>query len=213
MWYYPPVNKREHWENVYQTKRETDVSWYQPHLERSLDLILRTGVGTDAHIIDVGGGASTLVDDLLARGFRNITVVDIAAEPLEVAKKRLGTHASDVEWRVGDITSMEFESESFDVWHDRAVFHFLTSEADRKRYLERVCFALKRGGFVVLATFGPKGPEKCSGLPVKRYGADQLHGIFGSAFRLVAHAEETHRTPWGSEQEFVYCLCMRDGVC
>ena len=207
------MNKREHWENVYQTKRETDVSWYQPHLERSLDLILRTGVGPGAHILDVGGGASTLVDDLLARGFRNITVVDIAAEPLEVAKTRLGVRARDVEWRVGDITSMELESESFDVWHDRAVFHFLTSEADRKRYIEQVCCALKRGGFVVLATFGPEGPEKCSGLPVKRYHADELHDAFGAAFRMVAHTEEMHRTPWGTEQEFVYCLCMREGVC
>ena len=207
------MSKREHWENVYQTKRETDVSWYQPHLERSLDLIVRTGIGYDAHIVDVGGGASTLVDDLLARGFRHITVIDIAGESLDVARKRLGDRAREVEWRVGDVTAMEFAAESVDVWHDRAVFHFLTGDAERSAYIERVCCALKRGGFVVLATFGPEGPEHCSGLPVKRYGAEQLQETFGGAFRLVAHSQETHRTPWGSEQEFIYCLCMREGVC
>ncbi len=211
MCYHDRVTKREHWEKVYQTKSANDVSWYQPHLDRSLDLILRTGVGPDARIIDVGGGASTLVDDLLARGFHHLTVVDIASEALDVARRRLGDRARDVDWRVGDVTTMDFESESFDLWHDRAVFHFLTNEADRKAYLERVCCAVKRGGHVVLATFGPGGPEKCSGLPVVRYGADELHAAFGDAFRLVDHVEERHRTPWGSEQEFVYCLACAKG--
>jgi len=207
------VTKREHWEKVYQTKSETDVSWYRPHLERSLELILRTGVGPDAHILDVGGGASTLVDDLLARGFRHVTVIDIAQTALDAAQKRLGDRARDVEWRVGDITTLDLPSDSIDVWHDRAVFHFLTTEADRKAYIERVCWAVKRGGHVVLATFGPEGPEKCSGLPVVRYAPEALHAAFGDAFRMVEHIDERHRTPWGTEQEFVYCLCVKENVC
>jgi len=207
------MTKREHWEKVYRTKRETDVSWYQPHLDRSLDLILRTGVGPDAHILDVGGGASTLVDDLLARGFRHVTVIDIAEAALDAAKKRLADRARDVEWRVGDITTLDLPSDSIDVWHDRAVFHFLTSETDRKAYIERVCCAVKRGGHVVLATFGPEGPEKCSGLPVVRYAPEALHAAFGDAFRMVEHFDERHRTPWGTEQEFVYCMCVKEDEC
>jgi ubiquinone/menaquinone biosynthesis C-methylase UbiE len=207
------MSKREHWEKIYQTRNETDVSWYLPHLQRSLDLILRTGIGPDAHIIDVGGGASTLVDDLVDHGFRHVTVVDIAQAPLDAAAKRLGERAKQVTWRVGDITTLDFSRDSFDVWHDRAVFHFLTSETDRKGYLERVCCAVRKGGFVVLATFGPEGPEKCSGLPVIRYSAGKLHAAFGPAFRLVEHVEERHHTPWGTEQEFVYCLCARESEC
>jgi SAM-dependent methyltransferase len=207
------MSKRDHWEKVYQTKRETDVSWYRPHLERSLELILKTGVGRDAHIVDAGGGASTLVDDLLAHGFRRVTVVDIAQASLAAAKKRLGERAREVEWRVGDITTLDFPPDSIDVWHDRAVFHFLTNEADRKAYIERMRSAVKPGGFVVLATFGPEGPEKCSGLPVVRYSPDALHDEFGDALRMVEHLDETHRTPWGVDQEFVYCMCVREGEC
>ena len=204
---------REHWEKVYQTRRETEVSWYQPHLQRSIDLILRTGAGPETRIIDVGGGASTLVDDLLARGFRHITVVDIAASALDAARARLGARAGEVTWLVGDVTTIDLPVDAFDVWHDRAVFHFLISEADRSAYLERLCSAVKKGGHVVMATFGPQGPEKCSGLPVVRYSADQVHAAFGDAFRLIEHEEERHRTPWGTEQEFVYCLCVRDRAC
>ena len=199
--------KREHWEKVYQTKNETDVSWYQPHLQRSLGLILGTGIGLDARIVDIGGGASTLVDDLLDRGFRRVTVVDIAQAPLDTAKTRLGERATRVTWQVGDVTTLSFPRDSFDLWHDRAVFHFLTSDVDRRAYLERVCCAVRKGGYVVLATFGPGGPEKCSGLPVVRYSASELHAAFGAAFRLVDHLVERHHTPWGAEQEFVYCLC------
>jgi len=207
------VSGREHWEKVYQTRRETEVSWYQPHLQRSIDLILRTGAGPETRIIDVGGGASTLVDDLLARGFRHITVVDIAASALDAARARLGARAGEVTWLVGDVTTLDLPVDAFDVWHDRAVFHFLISEADRSAYLERLCSAVKKGGHVVMATFGPQGPEKCSGLPVVRYSADQVHAAFGDAFRLIEHEEERHRTPWGTEQEFVYCLCVRDRAC
>jgi ubiquinone/menaquinone biosynthesis C-methylase UbiE len=207
------MSNGEHWEKVYRTRNESDVSWYQPHLQRSLDLILHAGVGPDTRIIDVGGGASTLVDDLVARGFRHVTVVDIAKAPLDAAKERLGESAKQVTWQVGDVTTIDFPRDSFDLWHDRAVFHFLTSEADRKAYLERVCCAVRKGGHVVLATFGPEGPETCSGLPVIRYSAGELHAAFGPAFRLVEHVEERHHTPWGTEQEFVYCLCARENDC
>lgn len=207
------MSNREHWEKVYQTKNETDVSWYQPHLQRSLDLILHTGIGRDARIVDIGGGASTLVDDLLDRGFHFITVVDIAQAPLDAAKKRLGERAEQVNWLVGDVTTLDFPRDAFDLWHDRAVFHFLNSEAARKAYLDRVCCSVRKGGHIVLATFGPEGPEKCSGLPVIRYSAAEVHATFGDAFRLVEHVEEQHHTPWGTEQEFVYCLCVRESEC
>ena len=142
-----------------------------------------------------------------------ITVVDIAASALDAARARLGARAGEVTWLVGDVTTIDLPVDAFDVWHDRAVFHFLTSEADRSAYLERLCSAVKKGGHVVMATFGPQGPEKCSGLPVVRYSADQVHAAFGDAFRLIEHEEERHRTPWGTEQEFVYCLCVRDRAC
>lgn len=207
------MSKREHWEKVHQTKSASDVSWYQPHLARSLELILRTGVGPDAHILDVGGGASTLVDDLLARGFRHVTVIDIAQSALDAAMKRLGDRAREVEWRVGDITTLDLPSDSVDMWHDRAVFHFLTTEAERRAYIERVCCAVKPGGHVVVATFGPEGPEKCSGLACVRYAPESLHAEFGDAFRMIEHFDEHHRTPWGTEQEFVYCLCVKERAC
>ena len=207
------MSRREYWEKIYGNQKGNDVSWYQPRLQRSLDLILSTGIGPDARIIDVGGGTSTLVDDLVDRGFRHVTVVDIAEAPLDAAQKRLGERASQVAWQVGDVTALDFPRDSFDLWHDRAVFHFLTSDVDRKAYLERVCCAVRQGGHVVLATFGPQGPEQCSGLPVVRYSAGELHAAFGPAFRLVEHVEERHRTPWGTEQEFVYCLCTREREC
>jgi ubiquinone/menaquinone biosynthesis C-methylase UbiE len=205
--------ERGHWDRVYQSKDATHVSWYRPRLDQSIDLITRTGIGPDAAIADVGGGASTLVDDLLDRGFRNLTVVDISAAPLEATKHRLGARAAQVTWRVGDVTTMDFPAHAFDLWHDRAVFHFLTDEGDRRAYIERVCRSVRQGGFVIVATFGPHGPEKCSGLPVAHYSADELHHAFGGAFRLLEHRVEQHHTPWGAEQEFVYCLCAREQAC
>lgn len=205
--------ERGHWEKVYGSKEPTEVSWYRPHLEQSLDLILRTGVGHDASIIDVGGGASTLVDDLLDRGFHDVTVLDIAEQALDVARRRLGPRAAGAKWLVGDITAMDLPADAYDVWHDRAVFHFLTDEAARRAYIARVCRSVRKGGFVIVATFGPEGPEKCSGLPVARYSADGLHDAFGAAFRLLEHREEHHHTPFGTEQEFVYCLCAKSDPC
>lgn len=195
-----------HWNSVYSTKAPDAVSWYSPHLDTSLQLIKRVASKWPT-IIDVGGGESTLVDDLLAEGYRYLTVLDISAEAIEVAKKRLGVLATYINWRVADITKADLPRNYYDVWHDRAVFHFLTNEDDRRAYVERVAFSMKPGGHVIVATFGPEGPTECSGLDVVRYDADSLHAEFGKAFRLLKSRTEVHKTPWGAEQQFLYCLC------
>jgi len=199
--------KTAHWEGVYGRKKADEVSWYRPHLERSLEFIDRALLPRDAHILDVGAGASTLVDDLLDRGFSNVSVLDLSAAALEVAKRRLGARAERVRWLVGDIARFELPVAAFDFWHDRAVFHFLREEEDRCRYVAAVRRALKPGGHIVVATFGPGGPERCRGLEVSRYDADSLHDEFGTEFAKVASATELHRTPSGGTQEFVYCFC------
>ena len=201
------MDAREHWEGIYGRKASDQVSWYRPHLERSLAFIERAAVPPDGAIIDVGGGASTLVDDLLARGHRDLTVLDLAATAIEVARARLGARAGDVRWIVGDVTRVELPRHAYDYWHDRAVFHFLRDADERRRYVAAVRHALKPGGHVLVATFGPDGPERCSGLDVVRYSADGLHAEFGGEFLKVDGATERHTTPWGGEQEFVYCYC------
>jgi SAM-dependent methyltransferase len=201
--------RRRHWEQVYTTKPATGVSWYAPHLERSLELIERAAGGRDARIIDVGGGASTLVDDLLDRGYRALTVLDLSEQALDVAKARLGARARDVTWLAADATTVALPDAAYDVWHDRAVFHFLVDRRARERYVARVLRAVRPGGHVIVATFGLQGPERCSGLDVVRYDADALHGEFGEPVVKVDSVREVHRTPWGSEQEFVYCFCLR----
>lgn len=200
-----------HWDDIYGRKGADAVSWYRPHLERSLEFITATGLPSDAALIDVGAGASTLVDDLLTRGFSNLTVLDLSEAAIETAKKRLGPRADSVRWSVGDITKVELPEAAYDFWHDRAVFHFLREPAARRRYVDAVRRALKPGGHVLVATFGPQGPERCSGLDVVRYDADGLHGEFGGEFRKVSNATELHTTPWGSEQQFVYCYCRWKG--
>ena len=205
------VDPKLHWEAVYRTKKPTEVSWYRPHLETSLELIEATGAARDAAIIDVGAGESTLIDDLLVRGYSNLYAVDLSATALDVAKRRLGEDAAKVHWLCGDVLSFCFEREQFDVWHDRAVFHFLTETADRATYVRQVSRAVKAGGHVIVATFGPEGPSKCSGLEVMRYDPDALHDEFGVAFRLVEHRTELHQTPTGSTQQFTYCYCRVSG--
>lgn len=203
------MNIRTHWDEVYATKAAQSVSWYQPHAALSLDLIRRTGAGRDAAVIDVGGGASTLVDDLLADGYRHLTVLDLSAEALAIARQRLGAPADAVRWIAGDVTTVPLPDSHFDVWHDRAVFHFLTEPAQRRAYVQQVMRAVKPGGHVIVATFAPDGPLQCSGLPVMRYSADSLHGEFGAAFRLLEHRDEEHRTPAGKVQHFIYCHCLK----
>jgi len=160
------MTSKDHWESIYERKAPDQVSWYRPHLERSLDFIHGAGLASDAAIIDVGGGASTLVDDLLARGYTNVTVLDISASAIDAAKARLGERANMVRWLVADVTELDIGVSSFDFWHDRAVFHFLRNPADRRRYVAAVRRAVKSGGHVLVATFGPEGPERCSDLDV-----------------------------------------------
>ena len=198
---------REHWESVYEHKGPSQVSWYRAHLEHSLRFIEGAGLGRDAAIIDVGGGASTLVDDLLARGYLDVTVLDISSKAMESAKARLGDRAEAVKWLVADITQAELRTNAYDFWHDRAVFHFLRDEEDRRRYVSAVKRSLKPGGHILVATFGPDGPTRCSGLDVMRYGPEELHAEFGGAFQKVGSLTEVHSTPWGAEQQFVYCHC------
>jgi SAM-dependent methyltransferase len=201
------MSEREHWDQVYERRAPDQVSWYRPHLERSLALVEQAKLPPDAAILDVGGGASTLVDDLLDRGYSRVTVLDISPKAIECAKARLCPRAESVTWLEGDVTRLELPAAEFDFWHDRAVFHFLRDEEARRRYVAAARHALKPGGQIVVATFGPHGPERCSGLEVMRYDADQIHGQFGGAFRKLAGFTELHQTPSGAEQEFVYCLC------
>ena len=201
---------KTHWEKVYATKAPDQVSWYRPHLEMSLSLIERAAGGVSASIIDVGGGESTLVDDLLARGYQNITVLDLSQAAIDVTKKRLKEAADRVHWITADVTTVELEPGAYDIWHDRAVFHFLTSMEKRLAYVNAVARAVKRGGHVIVSTFGLEGPTKCSGLEVMRYDADSLHRQFDSRFRLVESSKELHHTPFGTTQQFLYCCCRID---
>lgn len=201
------MDTKMHWENVYTTKAPDGVSWYCPHLETSLALIERVAAAHSASIIDVGGGESTLVDDLLLRGYRNITVLDVSQTAIEVTKRRLGPAAEQVRWLVADVTEIELESRAYDLWHDRAVFHFLTAPERRIAYIRQAARAVKPGGHVIVSTFGPEGPTKCSGLEVTRYDAESLHREFGTQFRFVESSMEQHHTPFGTTQQFLYCCC------
>lgn len=204
------MTTKAHWENVYQTKAVDEVSWYRPHLETSLRLIEYAAPDRDSAIIDVGGGEATLVDDLVGRGYRHVTVLDISPAAIEVAKGRLGPAGASVHWITGDITAVDLEAARYDVWHDRAVFHFLTSADDRAAYVRQVARSVRLGGHVIVATFGLDGPDKCSGLDVVRYDAENLHGEFGPKFRLLDSVTELHETPWGTPQRFVYCFCRME---
>ncbi|HEY9267898.1 MAG TPA: class I SAM-dependent methyltransferase [Methylotenera sp.] len=203
------MDQKQYWEQIYTTKAADNVSWFQKHAGQSLGLIHDTGLGKDAAVIDVGSGASTLVDDLVAAGFKDLTVLDLSSAALEVAKQRLGNDANSIHWMVGDITKAELPQNRFDIWHDRAVFHFLTDLAERQAYVKQVMRAVRPNGHVIIATFAEDGPEKCSGLPVMRYSAEALHAEFGKAFNLVKHSNEMHHTPFGTEQHFTYCYCRK----
>lgn len=201
------MEPKSHWESVYQTKSPEAVSWYAPHLKTSLAYIQRTALPFTASLIDVGGGEATLVDDLLDANYQHVSVLDISAKALEVSQQRLGPRADKVGWMTADVLTFPFERASFDVWHDRAVFHFLTNENERQQYVRQALRALRPGGYAIVGTFGPDGPQQCSGLPVVRYEPDQLHGEFGPRFTLVESSFDQHTTPWGAQQQFVYCFC------
>ena len=203
------MKHKYHWETVYSEKGAEAVSWYQPHADMSLALIGDTGVSRDAPVIDVGGGASTLIDDLLSEGYADLSVLDLSRSALDLAQARLGTRAERVKWIEADVTTVELPENHFDVWHDRAVFHFLISAAHRSAYVANVMRALKPSGHLIMATFAEDGPTSCSGLPVMRYSPAQLHAEFGSGFELIRHEREEHVTPGGTAQRFVYCYFRR----
>jgi len=203
------MNTKTHWETIHQTKTPSQVSWYQEHSLLSLQFITNTGVDKSGRIIDIGGGISTLVDDLLANGYENVSVLDISAASLHTAQQRLGSQAQKVNWIEADITQAQLPSQFYDVWHDRAVFHFLMNAEDRQKYVETVRHSVKQGCHVIVATFAPDGPQKCSGLEVVRYSEDSLHNEFGDDFEVVDSTRETHHTPFGTDQKFVYCYCRK----
>jgi len=205
------ASTRSHWEDVYATRGETDVSWYQPHSLRSLDMIAAAAPDHGASIIDIGGGASTLVDDLLARGYTDVSVLDLSDTAVAKAKARLGTAARTVSWLVADITRWT-PPRSYQVWHDRAVFHFLTETGPQDDYLAALASGTHPGSAVIMATFALDGPERCSGLPVQRYSPPSLAKRLGPGFTLVDQAAETHKTPTGSEQRFQYSLFRREAI-
>ena len=204
------MNAKSHWEDVYRSKAPDQVSWYRPHLDVSLRLIAAAAPDRRSALIDVGGGESTLVDDLVAHGYADVSVLDISEAAIAVARARLGEAAAAVDWIAGDITACDLAPNRYDLWHDRAVFHFLTDAAQRAVYVRQVARAVKPGGHVIVATFGPEGPEKCSGLDIVRYDPDGLHGEFGARFQLLEHLTEVHQTPWGAPQQFLYCFCRKD---
>jgi SAM-dependent methyltransferase len=205
------ADKKAHWEEVYAARGPAEMSWHQADPRLSLALIDATGAGSDASLIDVGGGASTLVDHLLDAGHRSITVLDIAEGAIQQARARLGERADTVTWLVQDI-SAGLPGRHYDIWHDRAVFHFLTDAGDRRRYLAALRQALRPGGHLILATFAPDGPTQCSGLRVMRYSRESLSETLGGHFRLVESLAEAHRTPRGALQHFVYCRYTRNAA-
>lgn len=198
------MSSRSHWEEIYRTKSPGQTSWYAPHLRTSLDWICEAIPDRAAQIIDVGGGESTLVDDLVSAGYRDVTVLDVAEAAIEKTRVRLGASGSGVGWIAGDVTEIVLPEGKFKLWHDRAVFHFLTEPEPRAAYLRQLTSALRHGGHLILATFGPEGPQKCSGLPVRRYNADLLNQELGPRFRLEKSAIIDHQTPFGTAQQFLY---------
>jgi SAM-dependent methyltransferase len=201
------MNRAEHWEQVYQTKGPEQVSWFQAEARLSRQLIESQAPARSSAIIDIGAGASTLVDGLLDTEYSALTVLDLSPAALQLARSRLGDRASRVDWRAADILEASLEPLAFDVWHDRAVFHFLTADADRRRYVAQVQRAVRPGGLVIVATFAEDGPLRCSGLEVARYSPTQLHAEFGAGFALLESHRELHTTPSGATQAFTYCVC------
>jgi SAM-dependent methyltransferase len=197
-----------HWEGVYSSKGEREVSWFQESPEASIELIGLVGAKPDAAIIDIGGGASRLVDALLARGFENLTVLDLSEAALEKARSRLGSDARNVRWIATDVTSW-LPDAKYDVWHDRAAFHFLTKRDEQQAYVDCLKEALRPGGYAIIGTFALDGPEKCSGLSVARQSPETMVALLGPGFHLVDARRHEHTTPWQSVQKFQFCTFRR----
>lgn len=202
------ADTKAHWDAIYATKEVTQVSWYQPHATHSLRLIQRHAPDRETPILDVGSGATALVGDLLQAGYRRLTVLDVSATAVGIAQQRLAERAAGVTWLVADVTTVALPAASVSAWHDRAVFHFLADADDRRRYLDILRDAVAPGGVVIMATFAPDGPTQCSGLDVVRYDPQDLHAVLGPGFELLETADETHLTPGGGEQKFIY-VCSR----
>ena len=208
------MHTKDHWDKIYATKDVDSVSWYAPHLDKSLALIEAICPDKTTAIVDIGAGESTLVDDLLSRGYQDLSVLDISQAAIEFTKQRLAglgglgslsEKSKQVNWHVGDITRYDFGAKQFDLWHDRAVFHFLTDPDARASYINTLRRSVKPGGHVLMATFGPDGPLQCSGLDVVRYNQTQLQQVLGDGFKLLGSELTTHLTPMGSEQQFLHC--------
>jgi SAM-dependent methyltransferase len=206
-----PLSTERHWDRVYATKPAESLSWYRPHASRSIEL-LESVANRNSRVIDVGGGASTLVDDLLERGWRDLHVLDISAEALDISRRRLGAAAEQVKWLQADITRVALPPAGFDVWHDLGAFHFLTDRESRAAYVEQLRRSLRPDGHVLIAVFGRHGPRHCGGLPVLRFSAETLVAELGPAFRPVRIVEYVHRTPTGSLQPFVHCHCVKQST-
>jgi SAM-dependent methyltransferase len=202
------MTDREHWDEIYRSKPPSETSWHTPHLDRSLALIRKSVPDRSSAIIDIGAGRSTLVDDLLADGYSDVTVLDLSGEAIEASRQRLGDAAGTVCWLAGDITRIELDRDRYELWHDRAAFHFLVEAEQRRAYVRQLSKALMPGGHAVIATFGPQGPERCSGLATRRYDADLLQAQLDPDFRLIESAIENHQTPLGVAQQFLYCHFM-----
>ncbi len=204
------MDRKTHWETIFAQKQPEGLTWYQEYPRLSLQLIEKTGVTADGRIIDVGGGTSFLVDYLLTAGFRNVTVLDISDKALALNQERLGDKAQQVTWISDDVTTAQLLPNHYDVWHDRAVFHFLTDPKDRQLYREAVLRSLRPGGHLIVSTFAFDGPEKCSGLDVVRYGEEDIQAAFGDEFDLLLCIDEDHHTPWDTTQKFTYFHLRRN---
>ena len=202
------MEPREHWRHVYEARRADEVSWYQASPAPSLEALDRLGAAPGKSLVDVGAGASLLADELLGRGWTDVTLVDVSKPALEASRQRLGDRAGQVRWEVADLRHWR-PDRAFDIWHDRAVYHFLTDPGDRAGYKRALADGTHRGSHIIIATFAPDGPEKCSGLPVQRYDAPALAAELGPDFRLVDDRRETHVTPRGAEQRFQWCVLER----
>lgn len=201
-------NREAHWQNVYKEKGEYQVSWFQEWPAISLELIESVGAKSDSAIIDIGGGASRLVDALVEKGHQDLTVLDVSESAVSIARARLGAAATTVNWIVADVTRWE-PKRAYDLWHDRAAFHFLTEVSDRSAYIDRLTQAVRRGGHAIIGTFALDGPERCSGLPVVRYDAAQLSATLSRFFELIAMRRDDHKTPWGAVQHFQFGVFRR----
>ncbi len=203
------MDKQQHWQSVYTTRDVAHTSWFRPHLDESLRLIDALDLPKDAPIIDVGGGRATLVDDLLAREFDDVSVLDLSAAALAEARERLGARGDAVRWLVADVTLAALPRAHYGLWHDRAVFHFLIDADDRARYVANAARSVRAHGHAIVGCFSPDGPERCSGLPVRRYDAPALARAFAPAFAVFRHSHELHATPAGAVQPFTYVVLQR----